>query len=97
VGWCDSLEMEAKCLLRRFDCSLGEGIVLLFVVIASCVSGVSVFSLLRLRMSLQSLEGLVLYVIVLRSEPYEPEGSSPDVPQCLTHNVTLFYFPFIYV
>ena len=59
--------MFAKCLLRRFDCSLGEGIVLLFVVMASCVSGVSVNVLLRLCMCLQSLEGLVLYVIVLRS------------------------------
>jgi len=71
--------------------------VLLFVVMASCVSGVSVYLLLRLRMSLQSLEVLALYVIVLRSEPCEPEGSSPDVPQCLTHNVILFYFSFIYV
>ena len=54
--------MFAKCLLRRFDCSLGEGIVLLFVVMASCVSGVSVNVLLRLCMCLQSLEGLVLYL-----------------------------------
>jgi len=43
VGWCGSVEMDARCLLRRFDCSLGEGIVLLFVVMASCVSGVCVF------------------------------------------------------
>ena len=54
VGWCGSLEIVAKCLMRRFDCSLGEGIVLLFVVMASCVSGVSVYVLLRLLMSLQS-------------------------------------------
>ena len=67
VGWCGSLDMFAKCLLRRFDCSLGEGIVLLFVVMASCVSGASVNVLLRLCISLQSLEGFVLYVIVLRS------------------------------
>ena len=60
VGWCGSLEVVEKCLLRRFDCSLGEGIVLLFVVIASCVSGVSVYLVLVLAMSLQSLEGLVL-------------------------------------
>ena len=65
VGWCGILEIFAKCLLRRFDCSMGEGIVLLFVVMASCVSGVSVYLLLRLLMSLQSFEGVVMYVIVL--------------------------------
>ena len=57
--------MFAKCLLRRFDSSLGEGI-MLFVVMALCVSGVSVYMLLRLLVSLQSLERLVLYVMVLR-------------------------------
>ena len=66
VWWCVSLEIFVKCLLRRFCCCLGEGIVLLFVVMASCVSCVSMYVLLRLVMSLQSLEGLVLYVIVLR-------------------------------
>ena len=38
----------------------------LFVVIASCVSGESAYVSLRVCMSLQSLEGLVLYEIVLR-------------------------------
>ena len=38
----------------------------LFVVLASCVSGESVSFLLRVRMSLHSLEGLVLHEIVLR-------------------------------
>ena len=56
MGWCGSLEIVAKCLLRKFDCSLGEGIVFLFVVMASCVSGVSAYMLSRLQMSLQSLE-----------------------------------------
>ena len=36
---------------------------LLRVVMASCVSGASVYLLLRLRMSLQSLEGFVLKVM----------------------------------
>ena len=40
VGWCGNLDMLAKCLLRRCDCSLGEGIVLLFVVMAKrCPQG----------------------------------------------------------
>ena len=43
MGWCGSLEIFAKCLLRRFDCFLGDGIVLLFVMMASCVSGVYVY------------------------------------------------------
>ena len=38
----------------------------LFVVIASCVSSVSVYVLLRFRMSLQTLEEIVLYEMVLR-------------------------------
>ena len=42
VGRCGNLESSAKCLLRRFDNSLGEGIVLLFVMMASCMYGVSV-------------------------------------------------------
>ena len=46
-----------------FACSWGEGTVLLRVVMASCVSGASVYLLLRLRMSLQSLEGFVLKVM----------------------------------
>ena len=37
-----------------------------FEVMASRVSGESVYVLLRLRMRLQSVEGLVLYVMVLR-------------------------------
>ena len=65
VWSCGSLELDAWCLLSRFDCSFGEGIVFVFVLIASCVSGVSVHVLFRFRMSLQSLKGLVLYVMVL--------------------------------
>ena len=40
---------------------------LLFVVMGLCLSGVSVYVLLRLYMSLHSLEGLVLYVMVFRN------------------------------
>ena len=43
MGWCGSPHMFAKCLLRRFDCSLGERIVLLFVVMASCVSAYQMY------------------------------------------------------
>ena len=67
VGWCGRREIEAKCLFSMLDCSLGVGMVSLFDVIASWVSGVSVYLLLRLRMSLQSLEGLVLNVMVSSS------------------------------
>ena len=38
----------------------------LFVAIVSCVSGESLYVLLRFRMRFQSLEGLVLYEMVLR-------------------------------
>ena len=66
-GSCGSLEMDVLCLLSKFDCSLGQRIVFLFAMIASSVSGESVYVLSRFRMSLQSLEGLVLYKMVLRS------------------------------
>ena len=51
----------------RFDCSLGEGIVLLFVVTVSCVSGALVYMLVRLCLSLQSLKGFVLNVMNSKS------------------------------
>ena len=33
---CESLEMNAWCLLSSSDCSLGEGSLFVFVVMASC-------------------------------------------------------------
>ena len=39
VGSCGSCDVEEFCVISKLDCSLGEGIVLLFVVMASCVSG----------------------------------------------------------
>ena len=39
VRLCGSRDMEEDCGLSRLDFSLGEGIVLLFVLMASCVSG----------------------------------------------------------
>ena len=36
---CENQETEEKCALSILDCSLDERIVLLFVVMASCVSG----------------------------------------------------------
>ena len=48
-------------------CSVGDGIWLeLFVRIASCVSGASVYLLFKLRMSFHSLVGCVRCVIVSR-------------------------------
>ena len=58
IGSCGSLEMDAQCLLSRFDSSLGEGIVFLFVAFASRVSGESVYVLLRFRVSLRNLGGI---------------------------------------
>ena len=40
---------------------------LLMSIVASCVSGVSVYVLFRVRMSLQSLEELIWYEIVLKT------------------------------
>ena len=48
-------------MLSKFACCCGEGTLLFCVVMASCVSGTLVYLLLRSRMSLQSLEGFVLY------------------------------------
>ena len=38
VGSCASHEKEEYCAFSRLDCSLGERIVLMFVVTVSCVS-----------------------------------------------------------
>ena len=38
VGPCGSANLEEWRALSRFDCSLGEAIVLLFMVMASCLS-----------------------------------------------------------
>ena len=54
-------------MLSRLECYLGEGIVLLLVVMASCESGASLLVLLRLCMSLQNLEGFVLNMMDSRS------------------------------
>ena len=45
---------------------MGDCIMFLFVVIASCVSGKLVYVLLKFRMSLHCLEGLVTYETMLR-------------------------------
>ena len=53
-------------MLSRFNYPLLEEKVSLLVLMASCVSHVSVFAF-RYRMNLQGLEGLVLHVMVLKS------------------------------
>ena len=50
---------------------------------ASCVSGVSVYVLFRVRMSLQSLEGFVLYEIVL-SRCFHVDCCSCRISSCIS-------------
>ena len=64
--WGGSRDVLEKCEFRMFACCCGEGELLLGVVIVSCVLGASVYLLLSCRMSFQSLDGLVLNVMLER-------------------------------
>ena len=59
--------MQELCWLSRSDCFLGFGDrVPIYGDGFVCMSGESVYVLFRVRMSLESFDGLVLYEIVLR-------------------------------